>query len=183
MDRDGTISRKLAPGVYLESWEAFEFCPDTVVAMQDLARDGFSFVVITNQSGIARGLVKASEVDRIHRKMTTELAALGITILETYVSPDSPDSPSTTRKPAPGLFHQASREHGFCLGEVLYVGDEVRDCEVASAAGCGMVLLAKSACDRNIPENDRHLSVHESMTDALDDIRSYYRRSSGSPWS
>ena len=97
MDRDGTINRSPGPGRYLDCWEAFEFREDTVEAMQELSLDGYSFIVITNQAGVARGIVEADEVERIHRNMVDALAVLGISVLEVYTCIDHPLSPSMNR--------------------------------------------------------------------------------------
>ncbi len=175
LDRDGTISKKLAPDEYLADWEQFKFVPETVQAMRELAADGFRFIVITNQAGIALGVVEKEEVDRIHEKMTAELGRLGIIILKVYVSPDHRGSASVFRKPKPGLFFQASDEYRFRLNQVLYVGDDIRDCQAAAAAGCGMILLGDSSEIRDLPANRQHQSVHESLMGALEVIRNHYQ--------
>ncbi len=174
IDRDGTISRGLARGQYVETWEQFEFVPETVQAMRELADDGFEFIVITNQAGVALGVVEEVEVDRIHENMTAELGLLGITVLKVYMSPDHWDSGSVMRKPAPGMFHLASDEHRFRLDRVLYVGDDIRDCQAAAAAGCGMIFLADTMVSHDLPASRHHQSVHESFVGALEVIRSCY---------
>ena len=174
IDRDGTISRGLARGQYVETWEQFEFVPETVQAMRELADDGFEFIVITNQAGVALGVVEELEVDRIHANMTAELSLLGITVLKVYMSPDHWDSGSLMRKPAPGMFHLASDEHRFRLDRVLYVGDDIRDCQAAAAAGCGMIFLADATVEHDLPASRHHQSVHESLMGALEVIRTYY---------
>ena len=174
IDRDGTISRRLARGQYVATWEQFEFVPETVLAMRELADYGFEFIVITNQAGIALGVVEEAEVDRIHENMTAELGRRGITVLKVYMSPDHWDSGSVMRKPAPGMFHLASDEHRFRLDRVLYVGDDIRDCQAAAAAGCGMIFVADTTVGHDLPASRHHQSVHESFMGALEVIRSYY---------
>ena len=174
IDRDGVISRRLARGQYVATWEQFEFVPETVQAMSELADDGFEFIVITNQAGIALGVVEEAEVDRIHENMTAELGRRGIPVLDIYMSPDHWDSGSVMRKPAPGMFHLASDEHRFRLDRVLYVGDDIRDCQAAAAAGCGMVFLADATLWHDLPASRHHQSVHGSFMGALEVIRSYY---------
>jgi histidinol-phosphate phosphatase family protein len=142
--------------------------------MRELADDGFEFIVITNQAGIALGVVEEAEVDRIHENMTAELSLLSITVLKIYMSPDHWDSGSVMRKPAPGMFHLASDEHRFRLDRVLYVGDDIRDCQAAAAAGCGMIFLADTTVGHDLPATRHHQSVHESFMGALEVIRSYY---------
>lgn len=174
IDRDGTINRKAAPGEYVATREQLEFIPETVAAMRELAADGFRFIVITNQAGIALGVVDPEEVEAIHRSMVDRLSAEGIEVLDVYLSPDHWDSGSTTRKPAPGLFHEASATHRFRLDQVLYVGDDERDCRAAINAGCGMVLLSDEITLGDLPANRRHCSVHRNLMEAVDMVRGYY---------
>ena len=174
IDRDGTINRQAAPGEYVADWAQFEFVPETVEAMETLAVDGFEFIVITNQAGIALGVVDEAEVRRLHEKMVDWLAHRGIRVVDVYMSPDHWESDSTTRKPAPGMFHAASEDHRFRLDRVLYVGNDVRDCLAAAAAGCGMVYLADAVSVAQLPVNHRHCSGHRFLTDAVEVIRNFY---------
>mgnify|MGYP001587180265 CR=1 FL=1 len=174
MDRDGTINKSPGPGRYLECWKAFEFREDTVEAMSELALDGFLFIVITNQAGVARGMVDPDELEHIHRKMVVALSERGISVLEVYSCADHPDSGSVRRKPEPGMFLEAARDHGFRLEDVLYVGDDIRDCSAATAAGCGMVLLAEDYDREDLPPNPRHCSVRRSLVDALAEVQEFY---------
>ena len=178
MDRDGTINRSPGPGRYLDCWEAFEFREDTVDAMHELSLDGYSFIVITNKAGVARGIVEADEVERIHRNMVDALAVRGISVLEVYSCVDHPDVHSVRRKPAPGMFLEAAREYGLRLDRMLYVGDDIRDCSAAVAAGCGMVLLADGRLSYDLPLNPQYCSVQKSLVTALEDIREFYSRGS-----
>ena len=174
IDRDGTINRPVGCGRYVARWEDFEFREDTVEAMEVLAAEGFSFIVITNQAGIALGVVDPLEVDRIHRQMVTELARRGIPILNVYVCADHWDSGSARRKPAPGMFYEAAQDHALLLDRVLYVGDDLRDCQAAAAAGCGMVFLADEATRHDLPKSRYHQSVHASLLGAIDLIRAHH---------
>ena len=180
MDQDGTISRPLSLGIYLKDWESFAFREDPVLVMEELAADGFSFIVLTNQAGIGHGIVEQDEADRIHQRMTVELANRGVPILEIYCCPDLPGSGSPMRKPAPGMFLQAARDHEFLLDQVLYVGDDIRDCHAAVAAGCGMILLGDRSSVDGVPPNSRLDLVRSSLEDALPEIRQFYGLEVGS---
>ena len=176
IDRDGTINQPVGRGRYVETWADFEFRKDTVESMEVLAAEGFSFIVITNQAGIALGVTDPLEVDQIHHLMVTELAGRGIPILDVYVCSEHWDSGSPRRKPAPGMFYEAAQDHALLLDRVLYVGDDIRDCQAAAAAGCGMVFLANEATRHDLPRSRHHQSVHASLLGAVDVIRSCYLR-------
>jgi len=180
LDRDGTINRKKAPGEYVETWEDFDFILETVRALRELSAEGFEFIVITNQAGIALGVLDEVEVGRIHENMKRELYEMGVEVLDVYVCPDHWDSGSSMRKPKPGMFHLASDQHCFRLDRVLYVGDDVRDCQAAAAAGCGMVYLAEEAPVAQLPVNHRHCSEHRFLTDAVEVIQNFYGVEDGS---
>lgn len=174
LDRDGTLNRKKAPGEYVGTWEEFDFIPETVQALCELSEEGFEFIVITNQAGIALGVLDEVEVDRIHANMKRELSEMGVNILDVYVCPDHWDSESPMRKPRPGMFHLASDQHRFRLDKVLYVGDDIRDCQAAAQAGCGMVFLADAEEAKNLPATRYHRSVHRTLTEAVGVIGNHY---------
>ena len=174
MDRDGTINRSVGRGRYVGSWEEFDFREDTVEAMRHLAQDGFEFIVITNQAGIASGALDPRELESVHRRMVAELEREGITILDVYMCPDPVNSNSLRRKPAPGMFLEAAADHDLDLARTLYVGDDPRDCLAAMAAGCGMVFLAEAGADYGLPPSENHRSIHGSLLEALDEARRHY---------
>ena len=141
IDRDGTINEKADQGEYISNWSQFRWLPDTLEGLRELAKDGFKFIVITNQAGIARKKVEPNALEEIHQKMTKKLAEEGIHVLKIYVSPHHWDENSFMRKPAPGMFFQAAKDFNLRMDRTLYVGDDKRDCIAASNAGCGMVYL------------------------------------------
>lgn len=141
IDRDGTINEKSAQGEYVTSWKDFKWISETREAMQYLASKGFKFIVITNQAGIARKMIDPEALEEIHLKMASTLKADGIEILGVYVCPDHWEAKSIMRKPAPGMFFQVAKEFNLRMDRCLYVGDDLRDCQAAVNAGCGMVYL------------------------------------------
>ena len=126
IDRDGTINEKADQGEYISNWSQFRWLPDTREGLRELAEDGFKFIVITNQAGIARKKVEPKALEEIHQKMTKELAEEGIHVLKIYVSPHHWDENSFMRKPAPGMFFQAAKDFNLRMDRTLYVGDDER---------------------------------------------------------
>jgi D-glycero-D-manno-heptose 1,7-bisphosphate phosphatase len=147
IDRDGTINVRPPRARYVRAWDDFVFIDTTVEAMQELAADGFTFIVISNQAGIARGMQDAAVVDDINRRMVTALRARGIIVHGVYVCPHHWDDGCECRKPAPGLFFRASREHFLRMDRTMYIGDDARDCQAAFNAGCLSVLIGP---ERNV---------------------------------
>jgi D-glycero-D-manno-heptose 1,7-bisphosphate phosphatase len=141
IDRDGTINLKAPQGEYVTSWAGFEWLPGSREGLVELSRAGFRFIVITNQAGVARGMVDPEELRKIHENMVSELALDGVTILQVYTCTDHWETNSYRRKPNPGMFYEATSDFGFRLDRSLYVGDDLRDCLAAKNAGCDSVLI------------------------------------------
>ncbi len=175
IDRDGTINKKAAPGEYITNWQEFQWVEDTRLSMIELAKLGFEFIVITNQAGIARGIIRTQAIEDIHRRMVDSLSVDGVTVRAVYVSPHHWEDKSFDRKPAPGMFFQAARDHLFRLDQCFYVGDDERDCMAAANAGCGMVLISDDNMQNPIPEMPEPYIQVGSLSAAVPRILSQYQ--------
>lgn len=174
IDRDGVINERQNRGEYVDCWEKFWFVEETVLALEELAKRDFRFVVITNQAGVALGRVEQQELDRIHRKMCQGLASRGVEVTTVYVSPDHWDEGSFMRKPEPGMFLQASDDLNFRLDRVLYVGDDLRDCQAAANAGCGMVFLGELEAGETMPDTRHPQRSFRNFPEAVPFILRFY---------
>lgn len=174
IDRDGTINEKAPRGEYITNWREFSWKPETRQALMNLAKQGFKFIIISNQAGIARQMISAEALDDIHRKMISELNGLGVEVLKVYVCPDHWNDNSLMRKPAPGMFFQAAKEFNLRMDHCLYVGDDERDCLAAANAGCGMVYLTDDDKPPKLEEFPRSLIVEKTLQDAVDYITESY---------
>ena len=141
IDRDGTINKRAPRGEYIGSWSDFHWDLQTVEAMRQLTRKGFRFLVLSNQAGIARGMLKAEMVDEINARMISELRKQGIDVIDVYVCPHHWDEGCSCRKPNPGMFFKASRSHLLRMDRTVYVGDDPRDSRAAFNAECLSVLI------------------------------------------
>jgi len=135
VDRDGTLNVDQVHGV---SIEGLELRPGAAQAMRAWRDAGWRIVVITNQSGIARGKYTELEMHRFHEALQ---ASLGVTFDALYFCPHLPDAGCACRKPAPGMLLQAAREHGIDLRASFMVGDSWLDVEAAEAVGARSVLV------------------------------------------
>ncbi len=148
LDRDGVINMDHG---YVSRWEEFEFVPGAVDAMRRLAQAGYVLVVVTNQSGVARGYFDEAAVQRLHEALRTHLAELGVTLAAIEYCPHLPNAAVARyacecdcRKPAPGMLLRAADALGLDLPASLLFGDKPSDIEAAQAAGVGRaVMLAK----------------------------------------
>ena len=175
LDRDGTLNHKAPPGEYVTTWEEFRWVDGAREALVELADDGFSFIVITNQAGIARGMVQPEELRRIHRNLVGELGELGVVIEKIYVSPHHWENGSYDRKPEPGLFLRAADEFCFMLERVVYVGDDLRDVEVATNAGCGMAFITSDPLPAGFDDGPGLRHACATLGGMVSRIREHYR--------
>src|SRR3954470_17934347 len=145
LDRDGTIVEEAG---YLDRLERLVFFPFSVDAVRLLNRGGFAVVVITNQAGIARGIVRESFVEDAHRHITETLAAGGAHVDGFYSCPHPPDcvvekyrTECDCRKPAPGLLRRAAHDMQIDLPASFVVGDRWHDVAAGQAVGAKGVLV------------------------------------------
>lgn len=145
LDRDGTIIEEAG---YPDSLDRIVFFPFSVDAVRTLNAGGFAVVVVTNQSGIARGIVPEPFVGEAHRYIAARLEAGGARIDGFYYCPHHPDAidpslrgPCDCRKPQPGLLHRAAADLGLDLARSFVVGDRWKDLGAARAVGARGVLV------------------------------------------
>jgi D-glycero-D-manno-heptose 1,7-bisphosphate phosphatase len=141
IDRDGTI---IVDKVYLRDPDGIEFAPGAVEGLQLLRDAGFALVLITNQSGIARGYFDLATLGRIHDRLQSMLAVNELRLEAIYFCPHGPDDGCDCRKPAPGMVTQAMRDLGFSPEEAVVIGDSDADMGAAAAAGVKGVRVAAS---------------------------------------
>lgn len=115
------------------------------MVLRTLAEKGFLLVVVSNQSGIGRGLITEEQAAAVDRRFRELLAENGISLAGAYYCPHAPDAGCLCRKPLPGLLHTAAEALQIDLAQSYMVGDKVSDCEAGEAAGCSAVLITASA--------------------------------------
>lgn len=139
LDRDGVINYDSVE--YIKSPAEWLPIPGSLDAIAQLNRAGFRVLVVTNQSGIARGYYDLETLDEIHEKMMQQLAAVGGYIDEIFFCPHHPDESCHCRKPKPGLLQQIASQYPLQLTETFFIGDSYSDIQAARAAGCLPILV------------------------------------------
>jgi len=130
IDRDGTIMEDTD---YCSHPKDVRIFPGVLEALRRLKSRGFKLIIITNQSGIGRGLITLDQYRAVESEV---LRQLGDGLVDaTYYCPDAPGQQSDCRKPAPGMILQASRDHQIDLSHSFLVGDKEADVECAHNAG------------------------------------------------
>jgi D-glycero-D-manno-heptose 1,7-bisphosphate phosphatase len=141
IDRDGVINKKMPEGDYVKTWSEFEFLPGAIEALKMLYEAGYSIFVITNQRGIARGIMRKEDLDDIHNRMAIELEKYGVKLVGIYYCPHNDEDNCDCRKPKPGLLLRAAKEHNFDLKDSIFIGDSIKDIQAGINAGCRTILV------------------------------------------
>ena len=127
LDRDGVLNAKAPEGSYVTSAAEFHWLPGAIEALAALTRHGVRLIVVTNQRGVARGVMTQGDLAAVHERMHDELAAAGVRLLGIYSCTHDHGS-CDCRKPAIGLFTRALEEHpDVKLAESAVVGDGMSD--------------------------------------------------------
>ncbi len=161
LDRDGTVIRDAH---YLRDPALVSLLPGAVEGLARFQAAGWPLVIVTNQSGIARGLISEAEYDVVRREVERQLSAAGITLAATYHCPHHPGitGPCGCRKPGTLLYAQARDALQLDLAASVFVGDRWRDIAAARAFG-GRAILVPSA---DTPDDERSRAAREEQVAA-----------------
>ena len=153
LDRDGTINHD--PG-YISQLEDFKLFDFTISALRLLKSISNKFIIITNQSGIGRRLIKEIDLLGINNFLMNEFANNDIPLLKIYYCPDHPDQASDRRKPGVGMFIESSKDYSIDLSNCLMIGDSISDIQPAKNLGMDsmLVLTGNGERDKNKFVND-----------------------------
>ena len=176
LDRDGVINQDSDD--FIKSVDEWQPISGSLEAIALLHRHGFRVVVITNQSGVARGLLSLATLNEIHRHMLNETRAKGGLIEAVFFCPHGPDEGCICRKPATGMFRDVAARLKIEMSGVPAVGDSMRDLQAAQEVGALSVLVKTGKGKKTLKmlkKDDSPLSPEEvidfkdlaSFTDAL----------------
>jgi D-glycero-D-manno-heptose 1,7-bisphosphate phosphatase len=139
LDRDGTLIEERG---FLDRMELLSVFPWTADALRLLARAGYTLVVVTNQSGIARGIIDEGFLDDVHRELSARLARGGAAIDRYYYCPHLAEAPleryrraCRCRKPGSGMIEQACHDMNLNPARSFMIGDRALDVACGAAAG------------------------------------------------
>ena len=143
LDRDGVINRRAPDDEYIRNWTEFDLTPGAPAALAALQEAGAALFIVTNQRGVARGLVNRADLDDIHARLIEVLAANGVTLGGIYTCPHEIGT-CDCRKPGTGLFIQAQLDHPWIAFERSHVvGDSISDMEAGHRLGMQLWLVGE----------------------------------------
>ncbi len=177
LDRDGTINVEKG---YVHRIEDFELIPGVPHAIRLLREAGFLVIVVTNQSGVARGYYPLDAVRSLHRHMDEELAKSGVAVDAYYVCPHYPEGVEEEyskvchcRKPLPGMLMEAAKDFSIDLASSYMIGDRLSDVEAGLRAGCRPVFVITGHGRDDLamvpPDVPRYCSLADAVRDIVDD--------------
>ena len=165
LDRDGVINED--SDQFIKSPDEWRPISGSLEAIALLNENGFKVVVITNQSGIARGLFDLAMLDQIHQKMRQMAAEKGGAIEAIYFCPHGPEEDCGCRKPKPGLLQAFAVDHQTDLRDAILIGDSLRDIQAAEAVGARPILVKTGKGEKTLKQNpDLKIPVFDNLYDA-----------------
>jgi histidinol-phosphate phosphatase family protein len=168
LDRDGTLIEDRG---YLSTPEDVIFYPETVPALRRLQRT-FLLIVVTNQSGVAKGAISRIDVNRVNTHMANRLARKGVHICAIYVCPHDRADGCVCIKPKPYFLHRASEEFSIDLSSSFVVGDHPHDVEFARSVGAQGIYVSTGHGLKHLSELPEEEVVVADIADAAEWILS-----------
>ena len=173
IDRDGTLNEKAPRGEYITSVNNVKPISFSFDALNELAREGFRFIIISNQAGIARGMLSRETVEEINSYICQLLLTSGAEVIDALFCPHHWDEGCLCRKPSPGMFYECADHHFINLSDAIYVGDDPRDIQAAQNAGCASIFLGESE-DLDGTLRDAPIGIYKDLRKAVERIKSFY---------
>lgn len=174
LDRDGTINKDVG---YLHEKEKFEYIEGAVEGLKALQDMGYILVIVTNQSGIARGLFTEEEYLEFERWVEEDIQSNGIAIAGSYYCPHHPEAiipkyrvTCDCRKPALGLFYKAADELDIDLNSSVAIGDKFRDLSICKENDTLAVLLGSH---ETVPDELRNVIACTTWKETVNAIKQY----------
>ncbi len=171
LDRDGVINHDSDD--FIKSPEQWLPIAGSLEAIALLNEHGYKVVVITNQSGVARGLFDTVTLEKIHAKMRRMTEEKGGKIDAIYFCPHGPDDDCNCRKPRPGLLETFANDNNVDLNGIVVIGDSLRDLQSAQAVGASPILVKTGKGQKTLTENPNlNIPVFENLYDAAKHLTS-----------
>lgn len=164
LDRDDTILDD--PG-YLSDPEKLAFLPGAIEGLVAFAQAGWPLVVISNQSGLGRGLFTPADLEAVHHRFLSQLRSHGIELAGLYFCPHAPEQDCDCRKPRPALAQRAARELDLPLHEAVMVGDKESDLELGRRIGAAYLAQVAAKGQTRLAADGWFASLAELASELL----------------
>ena len=144
LDRDGVLNKKPPRAEYIINPDDFVWLDGAKEAIKKLNKAGYFIIIISNQAGIARGIMSLSDFKNVQNKMNQDLLAIGAHVDAVYYCPHGWDDDCECRKPKPGMIYQAQKDYSINLTKSVMIGDDERDILTAQNANMKGILVTEN---------------------------------------
>ena len=170
LDRDGVINYD-SPS-YIKNINEWKPLPRSLDAISLLSKNAYKILLISNQSGVSRGIIDYENHLQIHSKLLSLTAQHGGDIFSSYYCFDHPDSKSEHRKPKPGMYLDIAERLSIDLSTIFAIGDSPRDIEAALSAGC-KPLGVMTGNGKQIRDKMPNIEMFDDLLDAAQFVVDY----------
>ncbi len=169
LDRDGVLNEDRQD--FVKNPDELTMIAGAADAVARLNRAGHTVAVVSNQSGVGRGLMTPDDLGAVHAALADRLAAAGAHLDALIFCTDPPWAATSRRKPGPGMLAEALAQFGATPDEAVMIGDAVRDLEAAAALGIRRVLVRSGkgrAAEAALPPAVQPVAVYDDLAAAVD---------------
>lgn len=166
LDRDNTI---IFDAPYMADPDQVKIMPGVVEALKKFRQAGFLLIIVTNQSGIGRGMFSEQAMLKVHERMVEMFLTEGVDFEDILYCPHAPEDDCECRKPLPGMLIEAANRHRVEMSESVMVGDKAADVEAGIAAGCGKSVWLSHG-RKHIEIENTEFIIAENLKEAAEKI-------------
>lgn len=176
LDRDGTINVEKN---YLHKWNEFEFEDKAILGLKELKKMGYEFIIVTNQSGIARGYYTEDDLEKLHTEMSNYLKNEGIEILDIYYCPHHQDGigeyrkKCDCRKPESKMLERAIEKYDIDIKKSFMIGDKKSDLEVGDRVGVTSILVLTGYGEKTKQDLTKSYLMGKNLLEIAEIIKKY----------
>jgi len=156
-DRDGVINQKAKEHDYIKAWNEFKLIYGIIDVMKHVQSKGYKIIIVTNQRGIARGIMNISDLNKIHDNLRQLLYIHNIYITDIFYCPHDIHVNCSCRKPKVGMFLRAEELYNINFKESYLVGDSLTDIIAANALKIKSILYDQNGINRNFEPRPRYI--------------------------
>jgi D-glycero-D-manno-heptose 1,7-bisphosphate phosphatase len=167
LDRDGVINEE--SDHFVKSPAEWKPIPGSLDAIASAYQFGFTIIVVSNQSGLSRGLFDIDQLNKIHTQMLSDVAKLGGRIEAVFFCPHGPEDRCRCRKPKPGLLLDVGNRLNANLNQATFIGDRASDIEAGQSVGAKFILVetGRGAETKSSFASDPELLIHTDLAAAV----------------
>ena len=166
LDRDGVINKDSDD--YIKTADEWEAIPRSIDAIKKLSDNNFQIIIITNQSGIDRGIISPLDFMQINSKLLCAVERAGASIAAILYCPSLPTSANPNRKPSPGMFLDIAERMNIKLSNCYAIGDSPRDIEASVKAKCMPLAVRTGNGHKIVNDNKFKVPIFDDLYDAVD---------------